>query len=216
MAVVKLRIKALQSEFEDFEVPFNPTEYSISKSVKYKSTLTSTLNAPGLTFSGGESRQLKLNLFFDVTEPIGGKQYKDVRQLTNKFVAITRIKRNRDNRPPVCIISWGSNPPENSDFPFRGVITDLTQNFIFFASDGRPLRAKLDVTFTEDPSIEEDQRRTDPDFTTRIIKSGDTLSGIAFEVYKDPTRWRIIADANNLDNPRHLEIGKPLSIPKTA
>ena len=57
-------------------------------------------------------------------------------------------------------------------------------------------------------------RRTDPDFTTRIIKSGDTLAGIAFEVYKDAALWRVIADANRLDNPRRLEIGMPLSIPK--
>lgn len=214
MALAKLRIKAVGSEFEEFEVPFNPTQYSISKSVKYKSQAVTELNAPVLSFGGGESRVLALDLFFDVTEPLDGTQYTDVRQLTNKFVAMTRIKRNRDNRPPVCLISWGANPPENSDFPFRGVITSLSQTFTFFASDGRPLRANLKVTFTEDSSSEEDQRRTDPDFTTRVIKSGDTLAGIAFEVYKDPGRWRIIADANHLDNPRRLEIGRPLSIPK--
>src|SRR5437868_5193589 len=214
MALAKLRIKATGSEFEEFEVPFNPTQYSISKAVKYKSQAVTELNAPVLSFGGGESRVLTLELFFDVTEPIDGTAYQDVRQLTNKFVAMTRIKRNKDKRPPVCLISWGRNPPENSDFPFRGVITSLSQTFTFFASDGRPLRANLKVTFTEDSSGEEDQRRTDPDFTTRIIKSGDTLAGIAFEVYKDAALWRVIADANRLDNPRRLDIGMPLSIPK--
>ena len=30
----------------------------------------------------------------------------------------------------------------------------------------------------------------------------------------DPARWRVIADANHLDNPRALETGMSLSIPK--
>jgi nucleoid-associated protein YgaU len=34
-------------------------------------------------------------------------------------------------------------------------------------------------------------------------------------MYGDPGQWRIIADANGLDNPRALEIGRALSVPKT-
>jgi len=32
-------------------------------------------------------------------------------------------------------------------------------------------------------------------------------------VYRDPTRWRLIAEANRLDDPRHLEPGWVLTIP---
>jgi len=32
----------------------------------------------------------------------------------------------------------------------------------------------------------------------------------------DAARWRIIADANQLDNPRSLETGMSLSIPKVS
>ena len=58
-----------------------------------------------------------------------------------------------------------------------------------------------------------DQRETDPEFTTRLVKRGDSLSSIAAEVYRDPTLWRLIAEANGLDDPRHLPIGLRLELP---
>ena len=75
------------------------------------------------------------------------------------------------------------------------------------------MRANLNVTFTEfiDPEI--DQRKLDPEFTTRIVKRGDTLSGIAARVYGDPSRWRDIANANNIEDPFNLPTGASLVIP---
>ena len=94
------------------------------------------------------------------------------------------------------------------------VVQSLTQEFTLFDSNGTPLRANLDVKFLEFLSAEVDRRRNDPEFTTRIVKRGDTLSSIAAEMLDDPSRWRIIADANHLDNPGILEVGMSLSIPK--
>jgi len=128
-------------------------------------------------------------------------------------VKLTLIQRDLQ-RPPVVQISWGAAPPTNFDFPFTGVVTSLTQHFTLFSSDGKPLRATQDVTFTEFLDPELNQRQTDPEFTTRRIKRGDTLSGIAAEVYRNPALWRLIAEANNLDDPRHLTIGQTLAIPK--
>jgi nucleoid-associated protein YgaU len=78
------------------------------------------------------------------------------------------------------------------------------------------VRANLAITFTEFLDPELDKRQTDPELTTRILKPGDTLSSIAAEVYRDPRRWRIIAEANRLDDPRNLQsrIGQRLTIPK--
>ncbi|MDJ0693223.1 LysM peptidoglycan-binding domain-containing protein [Mastigocoleus sp. MO_188.B34] len=200
------------------KVTFNPNSYSISKSVSWKTPDSSTgrgetqelLNAPKLTFGGGSSRILSINeLLFDVTEPGSGN---DVREKTNEIVALTRIDRSF-KQPPACRVSWGS-APSGSDFPFDGVITDLTQTFTLFKKDGTPVRATLSVTFTEYIKPQDDQRKTDPELTTHTVKRGDKLSSIAAKLYGDPTRWRIIAEANSLDNPRQLEIGKILTIPE--
>jgi len=175
-------------------------------------------NAPKLEFGGGQSRELSLKLFFDVTDSpvINGQRIKDVRKLTDKLVKLTLKERagNKELAPPKCRISWGEGRSPSLDFPFVGVVQSLRQEFTLFDSNGTPLRANLDVTFLEFLSAEVDKRRNDPEFTTRTVKRGDSLSSIAAEMLDDPSRWRIIADANRLDNPRTLEVGMTLSIPK--
>lgn len=229
MALAKLMITPLgDSRIEPFKVLFNPTSYSISKSVVWETSASETdgpsrksnvtLNAPLLQFGGGESRRLTLKLFFDVTDypVINGVKIKDVRKLTDKLVKLTLKERsgNKEQPPPVCRISWGESSSKNLDFPFVGVVESLTQDFTLFDSDGRPLRANLDVSFKEFLRPEEDKRRNDPELTTRIVKRGDTLSSIAAEMLGSSVHWRVIADANQLNNPRSLEIGMTLSIPK--
>ena len=200
---------------KQFKVLFNPTTYSISSSVTWEAEASRELNAPALSYGGGAGRTLTLELFYDVTEPIDGTRIDDVRKETNKVVTLARKDRDL-GRPPVVAIEWGAAPLTGSDFPFFGVVSQLNQTFTLFRADGTPVRATLSVTFTEfaDPKI--DQRKLDPEFTTRIVKRGDTLSSIAAELYGDPALWRVIAQANRLDDPRRLEIGRRLEIPKLA
>jgi hypothetical protein len=218
MALAKLEMTPLDKnrvkiEAKRFWVLFNPTSYSISTSVTWLPQGSRELNAPPLTYGGGASRTLTLELFYDVTEPIDGTRIDDVRKETNKVVTLARKDRDL-GRPPVVAIEWGAAPLTGPDFPFIGVVSALTQNFTLFNANGTPVRANLNVTFTEFADPEIDQRKLDPEFTTRVVKRGDTLSGIAAELYGDPALWRAIALANRLDDPRRLEIGRHLAIPK--
>jgi nucleoid-associated protein YgaU len=225
--LAKLTITPEPSSYlEPIEVLFNPNSYSIGKAVVWsgpagdiesKKAARATdrgKNAPTLEFAGGLNRSLSLNLFFDTTEETIDAR-KDVRRLTNKIVKLTRIARDLGT-PPVCVVSWGKQTPPDSDFPFTGVITQLTQSFNLFLPDGRPVRASLDATFTEFLYPKKDKLENDPELTTRLIKRGDTLSSIAGDVYRDPTMWRLIAEANRLDDPRRLAVGLRLNIPKTG
>jgi hypothetical protein len=219
------------------DVLFNPSSYSITKPVTWTPQARGTeaaavagsapsaggsqreLDAPALVYGGGGSRTLTLQLFFDVTEGGADGLTTDVRAETNKIVALTRIQRgqgNERNQPPVCLVSWGQAPSatEPSDFPFTGVVTNLQQSFVLFRSSGVPVRANLTVVFTEYVDPEQNQRQTDPDLTTYVVKRGDTLSAIAATMYRDASQWRLIAAANGIDDPRHLAIGKRLSIPE--
>lgn len=227
MALAKLTIKKVNPADpnpEGIKALFNPNSYSITKSVTWSAPRSSsgdaqqtsvTTNAPVLSFGGGGSRVLTLELFFDVTEMAGATPpVNDVRTLTNQIVALTMIDPDVQ-RPPTCEVSWGTQP-KGSDFPFVGVVSSLTQRFTLFRATGEPIRASLSVVFTEFLDPEVSQRGTDPEMTTRTVKRGDTLSGIAADVYRDPTRWRVIAEANSLDDPRKLEIGATLRIPKVV
>lgn len=237
MELAKLMITPVSpSKLQEIEVLFNPASYSISKSIAWNPPRTRDigggaasetlheeqprrgLNAPQVAFGGGNARQLSLDLFYDTTMPIEGmdsiKPMSDVRNETKKIAELSRIERD-NQEPPVCVISWGATLT-NSDFPFKGVLTNLTQRFTLFTSSGVPLRANLTVTFREHLPPEEDKRETDPVFTTRVVKAGDSLSSIAAEIYRDSTRWRIIAEENNIDDPRRLTVGQMLSIPKLS
>ena len=225
MALEKLTItpfsqKRKRQADKAITVLFNPSSYSIAKTVAWNPSAGSgkpagkqtqrALNAPTLAFGGGGSRQLTLELFFDVTE---STDTHDVRKETDKIVKLTRIDRALEPlRPPTCEITWGKGV--SADFPFIGVASNLTQRFTFFSSTGEPLRAALTVVFTEflDPQI--DVRQTDPELTTRVVKQGDSLSSVTAEVYRDPTLWRVIAEASDLDDPRRLIVGQRLTIPK--
>lgn len=220
MALEKLVITPLgknggRFESKSVKVLFNPGEYTVTKSVSWdlENRKDRRFNAPGLSFGGGGSRQLSLKLFYDVTEPINGRLLSDVRDETNKLAAFTRIDRDLQ-RPPVVQVTWGK-APVGSDFPFTGVITSLTQSFVLFSSDGKPLRANVDVTLLEYLRPELDKRETDPELTTYRIKRGDTLANITAALYGDPAQWRRIAEANGIDDPRTLEIGRVLTIPET-
>jgi nucleoid-associated protein YgaU len=210
MGLDKLTITPIDTtEIKEFKVLFNPSSYSISKTLNWNEQKNINLNASTLKFGGSTSRDLTLELFYDVTETPGI----DVRVETNKMVALTRLKRD-GTKPPRVKITWGDGTQDRFNFPFIGVVSQLTQKFTLFRADGKPVRATLNVTFKETLDTEKDQHETDPEFTTRLVKRGDSMSSIAAEVYRDPALWRVIAEANQLDDPRHLPVGLRLNIPK--
>ena len=45
---------------------------------------------------------------------------------------------------------------------------------------------------------------------------GDTLSGIAFAVYRDSSVWRAIASNNQIQDPRTLQPGSVLQLPSVV
>jgi hypothetical protein len=212
MTLEKLKIKNMDNN-EEFTVLFNPTEYSVEDSSKWQDQ-TGNRRRPELQYTGGERKRLTMELFFDTYE--AGQ---DVRQHTGKIarlLVVTTDDRNSGKRPPIVQLTWG---PENPDtgFPFVGVLETLKQQFTLFTGQGVPVRAKLSVTFKEfrlpADELQREPRRSSFPAQTYTARAGDTLSGIAAALWKDPLKWRLIAEANSIDNPRLLEPGHVLVVP---
>lgn len=184
-------------------VLFNPTQYSLEKSNQIAEIGIPGLSSPILQYVYGNNRTLTMDLFFDTYE-----QQTDVRDYTNQIYGLLRIEEET-HVPPICTFTW-------SDFSFRSVVQRVSGRFTLFLADGTPVRATLSVTFKEfievdvlvrgEPTASVDRTKT------YIAKRGDTLSSIAAAEYGDPARWRPIAKANNIENPRILGPG-PLLIP---
>ncbi len=74
------------------------------------------------------------------------------------------------------------------------------------------MRATLGCTFVECQRALE--LHSSDVVKTRVVKRHDTLQSIAAEEYNDPSRWRDIARANRIVNPRAIPPGTVLTIPK--
>jgi hypothetical protein len=191
------------------EVPFNPKEYSISKKNSFIDEKIPGMNIPLLQFERGQSQVLKLNLLLD-TQVSDKMKKEDVRE---KYIRPleTLMKVNRHTHlPPECLVVWGS-------LYFRGVLQEMSKKYTLFTGDGTPVRARVDLTFLEliGMLIQKKEEPQDSPDRRKLFKMTEDSSiwQMAYEAYGDPGLWRVIARANHIDDPWHIEPGKNLIIP---
>lgn len=188
------------------EVLYFPTEYSIEKSNTFSEVAIPGLESPYLQFVKGNAGSITLELFYDTYE-----KRIDVRELTSKVTDLINIDPTIHAPPPLKFI-WGLDSRE----PFNCVLERVTKRFTMFNSDGKPVRARLNITLKEF-KMELNSRERElqsPDKTkVYLAKNGDSLWAIAHREYGDPDMWRPIAEKNNIYNPRFLKPGTELIIP---
>jgi hypothetical protein len=206
------------------DVQFNPTELSFEKSVSNADINIPGLDTPLLQFVRGNAEKLTLELFFDTTDLGMGPTATSVTTLTDLVYGLIKIDPD-GHAPPVCSFLW------NPEFPgadvqnignqlrneFQCIVESVRQKFTFFSPTGIPLRATLSVTLREYKTLDQQLSQLNLNSPNRtqswIIQSGDTLSSIAGQLYQDPTQWRYIATANDIEDPRRLQPGTFLTMP---
>jgi hypothetical protein len=189
---------------DSFDVLFNPTQYSVAKANTIAEAAIPGLSAPILQYVHGNVRTLTMDLFFDTYE-----EQTDVTEETQNIYDLLEIEATT-HAPPICDIQWGT-------FWFTGVLDHVSGQFTLFLSDGTPVRATLSVVFKEyidvdmlvrvNPTQSADHRKR------RIVLSGERIDNIAAEEYGDPAKWRVIAEANDLDDAAILQPGQALTLP---
>ena len=97
LAKAKIQIEATG---EQFEVMFNPEEYTLNKDNNFASQNVPGLSGPLLQFVHGNLRTLEMELFFDTLE-----KQRDVREQTVKVTRLLDINRDL-HAPPIVRISW--------------------------------------------------------------------------------------------------------------
>jgi len=192
---------------------FNPYEYTVSKTNTFTEQPKNASNTTQGDFWKSGNQSLVLKLIFDTYE-----DGTDVSITTNKlwkFMMIDEAKQDQANTkisPPQVAFEWGGV------FRFVSYITSMTQKFTLFLNDGSPVRAEVNVTFTQYTDVNDypKQNPTSGEGASeriRLVVFGDRLDAIAAEEYHDATKWRLIADHNHITNPFVLEAGMQLRIP---
>lgn len=192
-------------------VQFNPEEYTLSRSNNFAQTTVPGLAAPLLQFASGEMQTLEMELLLDTVEASDGSGAgDDVRELVARVSGMMDIDPDT-HAPPVLLFTWAS-------LSFTCLLARMSQRFVLFRADGRPLRARLQVTFNEyrNPELEARQvKRQTADYSkSHVVRGGETLSAIAERLYDDASLWRAIAIENGLDDPSRLPVGRDLLIPQ--
>jgi len=196
---------------------FNPESLKITKSVEWTGEKSPSFNSPAMKFAGGEAATYSLSLFFD---SYSENPPKDVREYTNQLFALTLRGMGYSmflvpySSPPTVKLIWGKITL------FSAVVSQVDISYTMFAPDGTPIRAKADVEFKQSEFLGDDiipaqnpTSRTEGR-KTRIVNSAQRLDQIAFEEYGDSRYWRVLAEANGLDNPFQLFDGQILVIPQ--
>jgi hypothetical protein len=203
MALEKAVISNLDTG-DDIQVLFNPKEYVIEKKTPWSEVNVFGMDSPPVQFTMGERKRLSMELFFDTSE-----EKTDVRDYTGKIEELMVVNA-QEHRPPLLRFAWGS-------LSFDCVLEDLVQRFTLFSNNGTPLRAILKVIFKEYATAAtqlSNTRRESADHTKRmIVREGETLSSVSAREYHDSSKWRVIADANNIDDPENIAAGTIVELP---
>jgi hypothetical protein len=199
-------------------VQFNPETLKVSfaNQIATPSGSGDQRGTPSRQFVGAGTTKLALQLWFDATAemPQGAERVDDVRKLTQKVAYYITPKPEGDKFvPPAVRFVWGS-------FQFDGLMDSLEESLEFFSNDGKPLRASMSMSLSQQKITEFAFRDTGaapgagPTPGTRPLTqapAGSNLQNLAAGVGRAGD-WQAIASANGIENPRLLTPGQLINM----
>ena len=192
-----------------FSAYVNPAEITQSYEIEYDAAQGSGTTSSRMEFKKVKPGDLTLSFFLDGTGA-NGRRKVEVQAWVELFQEVTGY--NGDiHRPNYLKVVWGTLQVK------RCVLKSASIAYKLFRADGVPLRAVITAVFTDNS---DDQTRVataqdqSPDLThRRIFKAGDLLPELCNAIYGDPRLYLRVAEANGLDDFRHIEPGTELFFP---
>jgi hypothetical protein len=207
--LAKAKIIVRDGQRREIPVLFNPTEYSLELSNRYQKSSPPGLSSPIIQFVNGEADTLSMDLYFD-THTDGGDRA--VTEITEQFASLMRIDGDL-HAPPRIEFHWGF-------LEFTAVIERISQKFTMFRSDGMPLRATLNVSFTQYKTLAEElqqpRRRSADKTKRRVMSSDDSIWLVSLREYGEIRLCRRISTASGISDPRSIVPGDALIVPQIA
>lgn len=216
MGLAKFEIKSFSdNEFKkdggkkDFTIPINPESFTRNLKVERDTTKGQGNQHTDSKFVGTSPEELKLEFVLDGTATMEG--YLDsmknmpVKDQLKKLIECVYDYDSKIHSPRYLKILYGS------DFKFNCVVTSLDINHTLFNADGSPLRAKITASFLQYVAPQaraRKERSNSPDLThQRVVKAGDRLDLMTFEIYDNPSYLLQVALKNGLTNIRSIKPG---------
>ena len=216
--VTKIVIEAytdaeMKSRAGSFTIPVNPEQYAEKRQLKYDTKKGIGNQGTNSKYGVTEPEELKLEFIFDNTGAVEGNRLQGtaVREQVNQFLNTVYTMEGKIHKPKFLLLQWGK------DLTFPCVLTSLDINYVLFARNGSPLRAKVNATFLN--FVEEKKRialedKSSPDLThVRIAAPGDRLDWLTYQIYGESQHVLQVAKENRLTTIRRLETGSQIVFP---
>jgi nucleoid-associated protein YgaU len=193
------------------EFQFNPKELTLTKTAKWKRDAERGAKKSGAPqFLGAEPAKLSLEMFLDASRKMDDSVVRRVEQLFSCCVPTETTRAQQKASPPWVVFHWGAL----TGFPAH--LTSVSVKYTLFTPAGLPVRAVCTIALEEMGGEVGRQNPTSGALEARSVHTlvaGDSLASLAHREYGDPTRWRAIAEANDIDDPMRLPAGRTVLLP---
>jgi nucleoid-associated protein YgaU len=190
---------------------FNPKDVTLSKSAKWSRDAQKGAKKSAVPQYGGpEPSKLTLEMFLDASDTQNGSVVKTVEQLFACCVPTDETHSNKIGCPPWVVFHWGAITS------FTAYVKSVSVKYTLFTPAGMPIRGVATVNLEEIAGEQGGQNPTSGALSARTVHTvvaGDSLPLIAWREYGDAEVWRVIAEANDIDDPLRLRAGTTLLLP---
>ncbi len=205
----------------------NPTSMSISRTANWRAAANRSSYGGMPSSAGGGSNgpitvghaplqyagstmpgSLSMSLWVDRSFEPDGDVSPDLATLQN-WTCPSTPAANGMTQPATVTFTWGT-------LTFVGHIMSLSISYTLCNADGTPVRAEVQIRMVENPPPTPPTNPTSGGLSgrrVRVMAAGDSLQSIAYEEYGKPGSWRVLAEANAIDDPLRIPSGTALLIP---
>jgi nucleoid-associated protein YgaU len=204
-------------KIKDVDFQFNPDQVVINASADWAAPGASKFSFARLPqFQGAQPVTLSLTAFLDASMTPQDTTVMDQVHALLKCCEVTMLSiLSLKPSTPWVFFQWGGFDTVS----FVAYVQSVTATYTLFNTSGVPIRAKVDLIICEIPLPILGQNPTSGALEAHRVhrvSSGDTLQSMAWREYGDATKWRTIAEANDIDDPMRLTIGQELLIPASS
>lgn len=203
----------VKTDPDNYLLPVNPESYSQSFQIELDERRGHGNQRTNPRFKSTKPEEFKIEFILDGTGVVEGYHNPKSQNVHDQFEAFKKIVYDMSgeiHRPHFLQIVWGK-------LTFQCILKSLEANFTLFDKKGLPLRAKLNCTFLDFVAQEErtaEERTNSPDLShVRLVKEGDRLDLMTFDIYKDSKYVLQIAKANGLTSLRNVQPGTNIVFP---
>ena len=144
-----------------------------------------------------------MELFFDTSE-----EKTDVREHTGKIETLMMVNA-QEHRPPLLRFSWETSALIVFWRTLSSVLPCLRMMVLLYG----PYQGAIQgILHSRDAAFK--YQTESADHTKRlVVREGESLSSLSAREYNDPGKWRVIADANRIDDPENVKSGTIVELP---